>query len=256
MNTRTLFQVALFISMVACQNTDSVSETDDTENQNEDFLSIENKSQQTIIANPSLQAVVNVGCTTSVAQGLSEQLVQEIQCLAPNALVRVSTSNRVDYGPAVFPYLQSSAARSLIRAQTQLRSPILINSMYRTLAQQWMLSTWHKERKCNITLAATPGQSPHERGLSIDVSEYAEARRALEANGWKWHGPGDLPHFDYPTANVNLSTLSVRAFQKLWNRNNPRDRIGEDGSYGPQTELRLKRSPAGGFRGNVPCRAI
>jgi MYXO-CTERM domain-containing protein len=42
----------------------------------------------------------------------------------------------------------------------------------------------------------------------------------------------------------------VRAFQRLWNTNNPGDRIGEDGAYGPMTEARLARAPAAGFARN------
>jgi len=45
----------------------------------------------------------------------------------------------------------------------------------------------------------------------------------------------------------------VLAFQKLWNRNNPGDKIGEDGAYGPQTEARLKKSPATGFATGASC---
>jgi hypothetical protein len=44
-----------------------------------------------------------------------------------------------------------------------------------------------------------------------------------------------------------VSGLSVLAFQRLWNRNNPKDRLAEDGAYGPQTEARLARAPSAGF---------
>lgn len=204
----------------------------------------------------TVSELLGTGCSTAVVNGLSEQLILEIQCLTPEALVRVSKSEKLDYGPAVFPYLQSSAAAALERAQSQFRETYIINSMYRSLAQQFMLYRWYKEDKCGITLAAAPGQSPHERGLSLDISEYADARSALESHGWKWHGPGDLPHFDFERADVDMRTLSVRAFQKLWNRHHPRDLLVEDGNYGPQTEMRLLQSPADGFRGNVSCGSV
>jgi hypothetical protein len=43
-------------------------------------------------------------------------------------------------------------------------------------------------------------------------------------------------------------TESVRAFQVLWNRNNPNDLIDEDGIYGEEeTGPALRVSPIGGF---------
>ena len=63
-------------------------------------------------------------------------------------------------------------------------------------------------------------------------------------------------HFDFAGGGtVDLSTLSVQAFQRLWNRNNPNDRITEDGSYGPATAQRLRNSPAGGFPQGSSCGA-
>src|SRR6185503_17636884 len=43
------------------------------------------------------------------------------------------------------------------------------------------------------------------------------------------------------------------AFQRLWNRNHPTDKIAEDGAYGPQTEARLRQSPATGFTTGATC---
>src|SRR5262249_27193003 len=47
--------------------------------------------------------------------------------------------------------------------------------------------------------------------------------------------------------------IDVRAFQRLWNRNNPGDKIAEDGEWGPQTETRMKKSPASGFPIGAQC---
>ena len=46
---------------------------------------------------------------------------------------------------------------------------------------------------------------------------------------------------------------SVLAFQKLWNLNNPNDKIAEDGQYGPNTEKRLQKSPIEGFAKDSTC---
>ena len=47
--------------------------------------------------------------------------------------------------------------------------------------------------------------------------------------------------------------LDVKAFQRLWNRNHPEDVISVDGAYGPQTEARMKLSPAAGFPKGAIC---
>ena len=52
-------------------------------------------------------------------------------------------------------------------------------------------------------------------------------------------------HFNCPGG--SLGATSVLAFQRLWNCNNPSDKIIEDGIYGRQVEQRLLKSPASGF---------
>ena len=61
-------------------------------------------------------------------------------------------------------------------------------------------------------------------------------------------------HFDYtgPGA-VDYRGVDVLAFQQLWNLNHPEAPIDEDGDYGPQTESRLKKSPAKGFAVGPIC---
>jgi MYXO-CTERM domain-containing protein len=90
--------------------------------------------------------------------------------------------------------------------------------------------------------------------LAIDIQQYNTWRPILESHGFAWLGAGDPVHFDYvgPGA-VNHTGVDVRAFQQLWNRNNPGDPIAEDGIYGPQTEARIKASPAEGFAMGADC---
>jgi hypothetical protein len=45
----------------------------------------------------------------------------------------------------------------------------------------------------------------------------------------------------------------VKAFQRLWNRNNANDKITADGIWGPQTEGRMKKAPAAGFPIGAQC---
>jgi hypothetical protein len=128
--------------------------------------------------------------------------------------------------------------------------------MLRTAAQQYLLYNWYQTGQCGISLAAKPGLSNHETGTAIDIEEYSAWRSTLEANGFRWLGSSDPWHFDYIGAGaVDHRGLDVLAFQKLWNRNNPNDKIAEDGSWGPGTESRMRKSPANGFPVGATCNA-
>lgn len=202
------------------------------------------------------QAVAAVGCSTSVASGLSQQLVDEIDCLAPGTLSRMDGIAGLSLGASVNPWLQTPAVQGLEAAVTAHGGTLSLNSALRTLPQQLMLYRWYQMGACGITLAATPGTSPHESGLAIDTSDYSAWQSALEAHGWRWHGAGDLVHFDYVGGGtVDLAGQSVLAFQTLWNVNHPEDPIAEDGAYGPQTESRLRMSPIEGFPIGPDCGA-
>jgi len=203
------------------------------------------------------QAVAAVGCSTAVAEPLSQQLVDEINCLSPGTLARIDGIAHVSLGSAVIPWLQAPAVNGLRAAVSARGTTLALNSALRTLPQQLMLYRWYQMGACGITLAATPGTSPHESGLAIDTSDYAAWQSALEAHGWHWHGAGDLVHFDYTAGGtIDLAGASVRAFQTLWNRNHPADTLTVDGSYGPMTESRLRMAPTEGFPIGPSCAAM
>ena len=192
------------------------------------------------------------GCSTSVVRALSEQLIEEIQCLSPGAMARIDDIPTLALGSAVFPYLQRPARDALARAAAG--GSWSITSALRTLPQQYLLYQWYRAGSCGISLAASPGRSNHESGLAIDTGDATAWRRPLEAAGFQWLGASDPVHFDFTgPGTVSLSGLSVRAFQRLWNRNHPEDVISEDGLYGPQTEGRLARAPSEGFAMGAEC---
>src|SRR5262249_53084868 len=132
---------------------------------------------------------------------------------------------------------------------------ITITSAFRTLAQQYLLYKWYQGGQCGITLAAVPGNSNHETGIAIDVSNYAEAATTLTNHGFSHSYPTSDPvHFDYNAGGtVDLRAESVLAFQRLWNLNNPNDVIAEDGDYGAMTTARLAQSPVDGFANGSSC---
>jgi peptidoglycan hydrolase-like protein with peptidoglycan-binding domain len=121
-----------------------------------------------------------------------------------------------------------------------------INSAYRTIAQQLLLRRWGSG--CGYGIVAPPGRSNHQSGLALDINDHQGWKPYLERHGWRWLGPQDPPHFDYVGGGTrDLRSTAMLAIQKLWNKNHPTEKVGEDGDYGPQTEKALNRSPAMGF---------
>lgn len=188
------------------------------------------------------------GCSTSAASGLTSQLVAELNSMGIS-FSTLSDTNRFRCTSPCQPFLQTSARNALHGATILKGDFITLNSAYRSSAQQYLLYRWYLQGICGIKLAARPGNSNHEGGLAIDTSFYNYWRSALEARSWDWFGSGDPVHFTYRGAGAvsGVSRESLRAFQRLWNRNNPSDRISEDGIYGPNTENRLSRAPCRGW---------
>ncbi len=206
-------------------------------------------------AGDPVSRAVSESCTTASVRGLGEQLVDELECIRPNTLSSIAGIPNTRLGSAVFPYMQAPAARSLRGVAAARGAPLVINSAFRTLPQQYLLYRWYRTGRCGIRLAASPGRSNHEGALALDVEDSAGWRGSFQARGFRWLGSSDPVHFDYVGSGaVSLRGLSVLAFQRLWNRNYPNDKIAADGDYGPETEARLARSPIGGFRLGATCK--
>jgi len=151
---------------------------------------------------------------------------------------------------AVLPYLVADARDDLEKVAAN--NELDVTSALRTLAQQYLLVQWFDAGECGITAAAPVGESNHEGGRAVDLGNYDERISAMAARGWAHDVSGDPVHFDH-TASTDDRSQDVRAFQALWNANNPNDQIGVDGDYGPQTEARLKAAPAAGFPIGASC---
>jgi N-acetylmuramoyl-L-alanine amidase len=205
------------------------------------------------------------GCATMVANTLSQQSIHEVNVLLGEAtgskselLVSFDTLN-VSLGSAAYPYLQPPALQALQKAIHDRRTKMVVNSAYRTLAQQFLLYDWWTSGTCAFQAVAKPGASYHQAGLAIDIEDTDGWRSHLERYGWQWFGSGDYPHFTYVGSGrvtsvtvkgraIDIRNTATLAFQRLWNRNNPSDQIAEDGDYGPNTASKLKASPANGFK--------
>ncbi len=203
----------------------------------------------------TVEQAMSSSCSTASIKPLSQQIIDEMLCMAPDQFVEVPSRPNLVLSDAVFPYLIKPARDKLVAAlDANPNKTLSVNSMFRTVAQQYMLRRWKEQKRCGIKAAATPGNSNHETGLAIDINSNASWRSALESRGFDWFGSGDPPHFDYFGAGaVNQKGLDVEAFQRLWNRNNPNDKIDEDGLYGNQTASRIKKSPAKGFKLGASC---
>jgi len=198
------------------------------------------------------EALARGGCSSRPVLGLSQQILEELaRCVKPGFLVRVPSSGRLS-NDADLGYLEKPAADALVRALGKRPGATMgINSMYRTIAQQYFL---YRRASC-FSAVASPGRSNHETGIAIDVRDPDNAtwRSALIDSGFTWLGSKDRYHYDYKGAgSVDLRGLDVKAFQRLWNRNHPEDKIAEDGVWGGDTESRLLKSPADGFAMGVP----
>ena len=197
----------------------------------------------------TLGSAMYSSCSTSVCNGLTAQLVQQLNSMG-YTFTSMTTSNYTQYvhcSSPCQPYLQQSAAESLLKAAQSKNDYITLNSAYRSSAQQYLLYQWYLNGTCSVGLAAKPGQSDHEGGRSIDTSYYSYWKSTLQSNGWTWsYGSSDPYHFDYFAAS-DLSAKSLEAFQRLWNKNNPSEPLSTDGLYGPATANALYRAPCNGW---------
>lgn len=188
-------------------------------------------------------------CSTGGVKGLSLQIFSLLHPVVSDELVSCEDLVEV-VGPSAIPYLQPAAKDALERAiEEKGEKPKLLHA-YRTLAQQFVLYHWFRTGKCGITLAAPLGASPHEKAIAIDIRNNAAWRDVLRRHNWRWRGPSDPGHFTYIGNGIStgIKKEGIRAFQRLWNRNNPNDLIQEDGIYGDtETGARLLKSPIDGW---------
>ncbi len=195
------------------------------------------------------QVIAARGCSTAPVAGLSHQLVYVANQTTPSLfedLRKHGSCVDLSSSAAIVPFLQSGAVSSLCTISRARGSRVVINSAMRSLAQQLLLYKWYGMHLCGITLAAAPGNSNHESGGAVDIGDTTGWRNDFTSHGWSWQGSSDPSHYNWSAARDERKE-SIKAFQQLWNLNNPGSRIAEDGLYGPATEHALLASPAEGF---------
>lgn len=187
-------------------------------------------------------------CSTGGLKGLNEQILALVLQAVGNQLV--SCADLVTpVGNSTIPYLQLAARDALAGAVEAHGQELLLVHGYRTVAQQYVLRVWLNLDKC-VNVVAPVGTSPHEKGIAIDIDgdQVEDWQPTLEEFNWK-PVANDWGHFTYHGAGIDTSivTEGILAFQRLWNINNPNDLLVEDGTWGPNTKRRLKKSPADGW---------
>lgn len=184
-----------------------------------------------------------LGVSTSIVNGLSQQLIYQINLIVPNALVSFDDLN-VELGNAAFPFVPPAGKEALRKAIAKRGETLVVNSAYRTLAQQVLL---YNNRFNNSNPVAAPGTSNHQSGLALDIEDRDGWEPFLSPVGWE-PLDGDPPHVDYRGAGArDLRQTTILAFQKLWNKNHPSNKLDEDGVFGDSTEEALNNSPSLGF---------
>lgn len=196
----------------------------------------------------TVASFITSSCSTSVVVGLSNQIAAEISCTSPSSLTRFAPGSGITFNSnSVLPFLAANAKTDL-----QKVGNVQLNSAFRTVAQQFLIVEWFNRGRCGITAAAAPGRSNHESGRAVDVQNFSARVSAMASHGWSHDVPGDPVHFDH-LSSTDIRGKDVLAFQRLWNRNHASDKIAADGIYGPQTEARLRQSPATGFATGATC---
>jgi D-alanyl-D-alanine carboxypeptidase len=177
----------------------------------------------------------------------------------PNYLVSFLDIDGVIIRESVRPLLQPVAKKSLEQAIKKRGKKMEINSAYRSIAGQKVLHDYYEKKECDIPLASKPGTSNHETGLAIDIEDSDGWQPYLESAGWTWQGANDRVHFDFhgskyeSGSKYEISPVAIKSFQRLWNLNNPQDRIPENGDYDSETDKRLGLAPKNGFPKGDKC---
>ncbi len=131
---------------------------------------------------------------TSVVNALSQQLIYQINLIVPNALVSFDDLD-VKLGDAAYPFVPPAAKLGLQKAIERRGVTLVVNSAYRTLAQQMLLYN-AKKRGENPNPVAAPGKSNHQSGLALDIEDRQGWLPFLQGTGWEPLA-GDPPHIDY-----------------------------------------------------------
>jgi hypothetical protein len=194
-------------------------------------------------------AASTCGTPPELVNGLSRQLVDAINCLRPGTLAEIPEGD-VRMLEADRPaFVDARALDALLDAAAEGDGPLVLKWGYRDVALQQLF--WRQDVLQGCAVAAPPGLSNHQNGLAVDVTDRGaidEWGPALRRHGWDNHLPNDRVHFDYQRAeDIGLGSLSLYAFQALWNANFPDEPLPLTGELDAATDAALSEAPIEGF---------
>jgi hypothetical protein len=96
------------------------------------------------------------------------------------------------------PSMSDAVSKADADMKAEKGEGLKINSAYRTSQQQ--RDAYRRYQTGQGGIAARPGMSRHEKGLAVDVSNYAEAAPYLKKYGLENPIKGDANHFQFPGA--------------------------------------------------------
>ena len=168
--------------------------------------------------------------------------------------VKPEANDAAEYVLGLLGAEEARAFAQRLKSDEALRAQVERTSMQ---AEVIALRAEKRQLKARLnTLLARDADAPlaEPDGFAPLPADTVFRRSALEAREFKWLGASDRVHFDYKGSSAPpRSATDVLAFQKLWNRNHPTDKLSEDGRYSPATEQRLKQAPPDGFAIGPTC---
>jgi hypothetical protein len=107
---------------------------------------------------------------TLPVRGLDRQLLLQFNQLSPNLLVSIEDLN-IKAKDGLFPYVQHPVKKALENFLKDYEKPLTINNAYRSVVAQTVLYN-----NSGSNLVGDPGTSDHQRGISLDVEEWADVK--------------------------------------------------------------------------------
>src|ERR1700693_4829729 len=102
------------------------------------------------LAGMTVQDAANAGgCSTTAVKGLSQQIVDETNCLVPNAYAAVPPAANLVESASTFSFMQTPARDALVKTLGDNPGMTMhVDSMLRTVAAQYLLYAWYQAGMC------------------------------------------------------------------------------------------------------------
>lgn len=197
----------------------------------------------------TLDEIARSRCDTppELVDGLSRQLVDAINCLRPDTLAEIPLGGDIRMLREGRPnFIDARGLDALLDAAAEAGGGMVVRWAYRDIALQHLF--WLQDVYQGCAVAAPAGLSNHQNGLAVDLNNFQEWEPVMRRWGWENNLPNDRVHFDYQlVGDIGLGSLSIYAFQALWNANFPDRALPLTGELDGATDAALTDAPIEGF---------